>query len=226
MWKVIDQKCFDAKNLYNEANYIIRQEFINNNKWIRVNSLDKILQKTNEYQLLGSQAAQRTLALLDRNWKSFFAAIKDWSKKKGEGYFGKPSPPKYKNKNGRSILMIKNIQCRIEDGLLVFSWKPLREFSGIKTSVKGKLMQVRFAPSGNCYWMEIVYRVEIPEVVPFRNRIAGIDLGVNNFATIINNIGKQPIVIKGNLIKSMNQFYNKERARISSETKMPWNNRM
>jgi putative transposase len=164
--------------------------------------------------------------LLNKNWKSFFVAIKDWSKKKGEGYLGKPALPKYKDKNGRSILMIKNIQCRIEDKHLIFSWKPLRKFSGIKTNITGKLMQVRFVPSGNCYWMEIVYQTEVIETKPFNNRIIGIDLGVNNFATMVNNIGKQPIVIKGGIIKSMNQYYNKERAEISRQTKMVWNNRM
>jgi putative transposase len=226
MWNTIDNKCFEAKNLYNIANYMLRQEFITNNKWIRYNKMDSIFHDTEEYKTLGSQASQNTLSLLDRNWKSFFVAIKDWSKKRGEGYFGKPSLPRYKDKNGRSILMIKNIQCKIKDQKLIFSWKPLRKFSGIKTNVVGKLMQVRFVPSGNCYWMEIVYQTDIPESLPFNNRIIGIDLGVNNFATIVNNIGKQPIVIKGGIIKSMNQYYNKERAEISRQTKMIWNNRM
>ena len=226
MWEIIDNKCYETKNLYNRANYILRQEFINNNKWIRYNQMDSMLHNTEEYKLLGSQASQNTLTLLNRNWKSFFVAIKDWSKKNGEGYLGKPSLPKYKDKNGRSILMIKNIQCRIEDGLLVFSWKPLRKFSGIKTKVSGKLMQIRFVPSGGCYFMEIVYQAEVPDTMKSNNRIIGIDLGVNNFATIVNNIGENPIVIKGGEIKSMNRYCNKELAGISSETKMSWNNRM
>ncbi len=226
MFETINQKCRETKNLYNDANYIVRQEFINNGKWIRYNKLDNMLHDTESYKILGSQASQKTLALLDKNWKSFFVAIKDWSKKKGEGYLGKPHLPKYKPWNGRSILMIKNIQCRIENGLLIFSWKPLKKFSGIKTNVTGKLMQVRFVPKGSCYWMEIVYETEISKEKEFNNRIAGIDLGVNNFATIVNNIGERPIVIKGGYIKSMNRYCNKELAKISSETKMPWNNCM
>ena len=30
-FKIIDEMCFNSKNLYNEANYVIRQEFIE--KW-------------------------------------------------------------------------------------------------------------------------------------------------------------------------------------------------
>jgi putative transposase len=49
------------------------------------------------------------------------------------------------------------------------------------------------------------------------SRIAGIDLGINNFATITNNIGAQPIIINGKGLKAVNQFYNKQRAAIQSE---------
>jgi putative transposase len=226
MWKIIDQKCWESKSLYNCANYIIKQELDKSGKWIRYNKLDNMMHNTDQYKRLGSQAAQNTLTLLDRSWKSYFRAIKDWSKKKGEGYFGKPEVPRFKKYNGRHILMIKNIQCKIKDGKLNFSWYPLSPFSGIPTKVTGKVMSVMFIPMGACYYMEIIYQISDPILKDFDNRIIGIDLGVNNFATIVNNIGIKPIVVKGNVIKSMNQFYNKERARLSSVSKMCWNNKM
>lgn len=40
-------------------------------------------------------------------------------------------------------------------------------------------------------------------------RISAIDVGVDNFITMVNNIGEQPIVVKGGIIKSINQYYNK-----------------
>jgi putative transposase len=115
IWKTVDKYCFRAKNLYNYANYIIRQEFINNGKWIRYGELDKLCQQSNCYYELGSQAAQNTLTLLDKNWKSFFRAIKDWSKHK-EKYLGKPKLPNYRPKDGRSILCLKisNVQLKME----------------------------------------------------------------------------------------------------------------
>lgn len=227
MWKIIDQKCFEAKNLYNSANYVIRQDFFKNKGWIRYRKLDKIMQEHENYKALGSQASQNTLRLIDKNWKSFYVAEKDYKKKNGKGYFGEPKIPSYKHKEkGRSILMVKNIQCKIKDGKLVFSWKPLKILSGTPTNVKGKLQQVRFVPAGDSYIMEIVYLSESPETKVFNNKIIGIDLGVNNFITIGNNIGLKPIVVKGGEIKSMNQWYNKERARISKDTRMIWNKRM
>ncbi len=49
-----------------------------------------------------------------------------------------------------------------------------------------------------------------------KNKIIGIDLGVSNLVTIANNIGLKPIVVKGGIAKSINQYYNKERARLQS----------
>jgi putative transposase len=37
----------------------------------------------------------------------------------------------------------------------------------------------------------------------------GIDLGVNNLATIVDNTGLKPLLIKGTRLKSINQYYNK-----------------
>ena len=41
--KFVDDYCFKSKNLYNYANYIIRQEFINNDRWIKYNDEDRML---------------------------------------------------------------------------------------------------------------------------------------------------------------------------------------
>jgi len=230
-WKLIDDLCFKSKNLYNYANYIIRQEFIKNGKWIRDNELDKMLQSHETYKELGSQASQKTLQLLDKNWKSFFVAIKDWSKHP-EKYLGRPKIPKYKNvKNGRFILMLKNIQFKIENEYLYFSWKPLKSLNNkFKTNIKGKLMQVRFIPRGNDYVLEIVYEINVPECNTTSNRIIGIDIGIDNFATISNNIGIKPIIINGKGIKSINQYYNKKKAKLQSDLKIKhnkdWSNKL
>lgn len=230
-WKLIDELCWKSKNVYNCANYIIRQEFIKNNKWIRYNELDKIMQKQECYHELGSQCSQQTLRVLDKNWKGFFVSIKDWSKNKDK-YLGKPKLPKYKDKEkGRFVLTITNIQCKMKDNYLYFSWIPLKLLNNkIKTNVQGKLMQVRFIPKGDNYVLEIVYEVDIPETNNKQENIIGIDIGLDNLATVSNNIGVKPFIINGRPLKSMNQFYNKEKARIQSDLKLKhdknWSNRL
>lgn len=215
MWKVIDTFSFRSKNLYNAGNYIIRQEFINNKNYIKYREMDKLLQKTKEYKELMSQASQCTLQVLDRSWKSFFIAIKDYSKNKGK-YLGRPKLPGYKEKEGRFTWFLKNNQTYIEDGYLNFRLKVFNGFK-FKTNVTDRLIAVRFVPKGSSYTLEIIYEVEINEELPESKNICSIDLGVNNFATIVNNIGAQPIIINGKGIKSINQLYNKNRAKLQSE---------
>lgn len=125
-YKMLDEYCFKSKNLYNYANYIIRQEFINNGKWIRYNDLDKMLKKEdNNYDYknmpLGS-SAQQCLKLLDKNWKSFFASIKDYNNNPSK-YLGRPKLPKYKSKNGRNVLILTNQNCKIKNGYIKFPKK-------------------------------------------------------------------------------------------------------
>ena len=215
----MDQNCFYSKNMYNYGNYIVRQEFINNGRWIRYGELDKLCQQSEPYKELMSQPSQCVLSVLDKAWKGFFASIKDW-KKNPNKYLGMPKIPKYLKKDGRYPWLIKNNSCRIEDGKLKFVIKRLSKVT-IPTKAKGRLIAVRFVPKGGNYVLEIITEVEVPEIrEDFESkRIASIDLGINNFVTMTNNIGQQPIIINGKGVKSINQFYNKRKSAIQSDLK-------
>lgn len=190
--------------------------------------MDKKMQKTQEYKTLMSQASQCTLQVLDRNWKSFFVTIKDWGKNKNK-YLGRPKLPKYKKKNGRFTWFLKNNQTYIKDGRLYFRLRVMNGYS-FKTNVLGRLISVRFVPNGSIYIMEIVYEVEVETDLKEPTNIVGIDLGVDNFVTMTNNIGKQPIIINGKGIKSINQCYNKRKANIQSDLRKRnykfWSNKL
>ena len=50
--------------------------------------------------------------------------------------------------------------------------------------------------------------------------VASVDLGVNNLATVTSNKkGFQPLIINGRPVKSINQFYNKNKGKLQSELK-------
>ena len=106
--------CHMSKNLYNEANYIIRQEFFSNRKWIRYDDLNRLMKDSVNYRSLPAQTAQQTLRLLDKSWKAFFNATREW-KKHPDRFLGRPKPPHYKEKDGEYILMFTNQQCKLGD---------------------------------------------------------------------------------------------------------------
>lgn len=216
MWKLIDEMCYRSKNLYNYANFLIRDEFEHNRNYISYYEMNKEIHTNKIYKDCMSQPANCTLRALDKAWKSFFKAMKDWKKNKYK-YLGMPKIPKYLKQNGRYPWMIPNNACYLVGNELKFRIKLLHGYKWI-VNPKGRLIQVRFIPRGTCYVMEVVTEVEIHDFIKREpKRIASIDLGVNNFATITNNIGLRPIIINGKGIKSINQFYNKRRAKIKRE---------
>lgn len=230
MWNICDKYCFKSKNLYNYANYQLRQHFIATSKIIKYNDFTKMLKHTEPFKDLGSNSSQHTLKMLEKSWKSFFSSIKDWSKNPSK-YLGKPRLPKYKDKNGRHVCVLTNVQTKIKNNFLYFSFKPFKPYSDlIKTNFHGKHMQTRIIPKGGCYILELVYQVADVQEKEFNNKIIGIDLGINNFATITNNIGSKPIVINGKILKSINQYYNKQLAKYRGLAKinnnLDWTNRL
>ena len=68
-WKSIDDASFASKNLYNAANYILRQEFIFNNRYIPYEELAKEIKDKDEYKALPAKVAQQVLRVLDKNWQ-------------------------------------------------------------------------------------------------------------------------------------------------------------
>ena len=236
-YSLIDELCFKSKNVYNYGNYIIRQEFIKTSKekeegtrenanWIRHNELAKICKTSDCYKELGSRASQAILRKLDKNWKSFFSSIKDYNKNPSK-FVSKPKMPKYLDtEKGRCELIQNNQQFKIKENYIYFSWSPLKVMNNIfktKIPIDAKLMQIRFVPKNENYVMEVVYEIEIPEIVSKNKRIASIDLGINNLLTITTNCGIEPIVINGKPLKSINQYYNKEKAKIQTHLKTRYN---
>lgn len=210
--KNVSRLCHLSKNLYNEANYIVRQNLFESGVWIRYYELWTLLKESENYKALPSGTAQQTLRIVDKNWSAFFKAIKEW-KKHPEKFLGRPKIPKYKKKDGEFVLVFTNIQAKIKDGLLILPKKVGLE---LKTRIKQGLREVRVIPKGVGYVVEIVFEKEVNTVEKDKNKIAGIDLGVRNLITMTNNISEKPIVVKGGIVKSINQFYNKEKARIQS----------
>lgn len=205
--------CHLSKNIYNVANYYIRQEFFYLGNWLRYYDLWYMLKDKDVYQKLPSQTSQQILRLVDKNWKSFFNSLKKW-RARPKKYQGRPRPPKYKKKNGEFMLIFTNQQCRIKEGYLYFPKKVA--LSPIKTRIKNQLHQVRLIPKGLYYIVEIIYEKEVKNLNVDKKRILGIDLGLANIVTMVNNAGLQPVIIKGGIAKSTNQFYNKQVAKYMS----------
>jgi len=220
----IDKLSFLSKNLYNQANYRIRQAFTNkeNSNYINYNELQKEFQdeKQIDYISLPAKVSQQVLMKLNDNWKSFFEAIKDY-KNNPQKYLGKPKLPKYKDiKNGRNLLTytIQAISKKeLQKGFINFSKTEIK----IKTKVDvTKIKEVRIVPKIKSYYIEVVYEKEEKITTGFNQlknneKVMGIDLGINNLCAVATSENDK-LIINGKPIKSMNQYYNKKKADLQS----------
>lgn len=215
LFKELDSMCFLSKNLYNKALYIVRQHFFTTGEHLNYFSISKLLryQKDFDYYSLPTKVSQECLRLLDKNFKSFFKLLE--KKKKGL-YNEKVKIPKYLDKDGRNILVFTNQSVSKK-----FLKRGFIKLSSIENVVKTKVEnvdQVRVLPRGNYVIVEAVYTSDCKPEVNNNSRYAAIDLGLDNLATITSNVIK-PLIVNGKPLKSINQFYNKQKSKLQSKLK-------
>lgn len=213
--KRLDELTFLSKNLYNYTNYCIRQSFIKSGLMPSEYDLTGKFAKREQVDYKGmpsAQSAQQTVKLLFKNWKSFFKANKEYNKNPSK-FKARPKMPRYKEKHGKNIVVFTAQNAKIKDGFVHFPKKA--NIEPIKTKVSS-LVQVRIIPQATCTIVEIVYKKEKKQVDVVNETWLSIDLGLNNLVTSFNNIGKKPFIVNGKIIKSINQYYNKKKAKLMS----------
>ena len=194
----------------------IVEELDKDNPYINYSILDGYFKSINQidYKNMPAHSNQHIMKLVFQDWKSFYKSLSDY-KKNPSKYKGRPKPPRYAKKNGRKIIYFTNQTCKIkEDKYLRFPKTKEKLDIGKLGETDGRLKEVRIVPGPTYYTVEIIFEheVSVKQLMDEPKRIFGIDLGVNNFATIVNNVGEKPIIVNGKMIKSINQYYNKARA--------------
>jgi putative transposase len=210
LFQLIDDYSFRCKNLYNYANYQIRQHFFETGKIIKEFDLSKMCHSADCYKELRSHTAQQVIKMLSKNWKAFRAASRDY-KKHPEKYKGKPRIPRYLHKEkGRYVIVFTNQQCKKVNDVIKFP-KVFNQFT-LPTLMNGKFQQVRIIKRNQHYVIEVVYKTLVPAAKKDNGRFLGIDLGLDNLLTVVSNTGMNPVIINGKGLKSTNQFYNKQKS--------------
>lgn len=219
---LLKEMCHLSKNVYNEALYNIRQHYFAESQYLRYEANYPIMKVSDNYSKLGANISQQTMRCADAAFKSFFSLL-DLVKK------NKFSPsavmiPKYLDKNGLYPLHLS--QAQIKDGKFLIPMSPeMKRESDVRIRIAippqildKKIRQIHIIPKHNGRYFEVRYmfdedEIEKPEL-DF-GKVLAIDVGVNNFATCVTN-NFDAFIIDGKYLKSTNQWYNKELARLSS----------
>ena len=208
-WAEIDDLAFRSKNLFNFANYQIRQRFIFQREYLNYNYMAAAVKDSPDYKALPAKVSQQILMRLDESWRSFFAAIKEWSIHP-EKFLGRPKLPKYKDKKkGRNVLTY-TIQA-ISQKWLKQGWINLSMTNVFIKVLHDNVRQVRIVPKCDHYVIEVVYEKEAKDLGLNPGNIASLDLGVNNLAALTsNNPGFQPVLINGRLLDKLTGKHNRQ----------------
>jgi putative transposase len=206
---------FAAKNLYNAANYVVRQSFIHEGIYLNYHEVHRRMKNHETYQVLPAKVAQWVLRILDKNWQSFFAAMAAWQADPSK-FRGRPKLPGYKDKQRGRSLLVYTIQAlsipALRQGLIAPS------MLGITVQTKRQnVQQARIVLRPGYYIVEVIYEQTPTQAAVDPALFAGVDIGIDNLATLTSTkVGFVPRVVNGRPVKSINQFYNKRRAELQS----------
>jgi putative transposase len=211
----IDGAAFAAKNLYNAANYLVRQAFIFEHRYVGYRELFHLLKRHEAYTALPRKVSNDILRQLDKNWQAFFAACEAYREDPSK-FTGRPKLPRYKHKTKGRFLLIYDLQAISHRALACGRVRPSGLDIEVHTAHK-TVKQARIVPRSGYYVVEVVY--EHAEAVPSGNPalVAAVDLGVDTLAALTSNkVGFVPRLVHGRVLKSYNQFYNKCRAELQT----------
>ena len=231
LYTICDDLTFKSKNLYNAGLYQIRQSIFERNKsdnknkksvlnWARLVSEFR-KQDQSDMKALPSKVSTNIIKMLGGNISSYYQLLKGYNDNSNKKFINKPKLPGYLHKTkGRYVVEFTNqtfAKKRGENNELILCPKDLRIL--IPTKVDNPKC-VKIIPKNGYFFIDVIYEIREKPLRKTR-KYAGIDLGVDNLATVTFSDGTNPLLIKGLKAKYINQGYN--RLISKAQSKLPNN---
>ena len=216
----IKELCHFAKNLTNEAIYNVRQYYFTEGEFLKYEKNYTLLKNSPNYRTLNSNMAQQILKEVDGSFRSFFRLLK--LSKQGKCAFRDCKLPHYLPKDGYTTLVIGFVRLSGNKLILPFSNSFKKTHKPIQITIPPvlldkKVKEIRIIPKANARFFEIqyIYEAECIQRDLNTNHALALDLGINNLVTAVSSNGRS-FIIDGRKLKSINQWFNKENARLQS----------
>ena len=219
-YKSLRELCHIAKNLTNEAIYNVRQYYFTEGKFLKYEKNYTLIKSSPNYKALNSNMAQQILKEVDDSFKSFFGLLK--LAKQGKYAFKDCKLPHYFPKDGYTTLVIGFVRLNGNKLMLPFSNSFKKNHKAVEITIPPilldkKVKEIRIIPKANARFFEIqyIYKTDCIQRNLNQSNALALDLGINNLVTAVSNTGKS-FIIDGRKLKSINQWFNKENARLQS----------
>jgi len=215
--------CKRSKNVFNSTLWETNNHFDHCGEFLSYSAAYHVMKVRPEYKSLPSDPAQQTMKVVERCFRSFFGTLK---KKQSGNYNKQVEKPHYLPKNGFFLCMFPQRKNTCKEQFTIRVPKSMQKKYKFKRlvyplppNVKGhKVKEIRIIPKSRAEYFEIEFVYEVEQECPDldQNQVLSIDPGINNFATCIDSKTGRSFILDGRKMKSINQWYNKEKARLQS----------
>lgn len=219
-YRTLRELCHIAKNLANEAIYNVRQYYFTEGEFLKYEKNYVLLKNSPNYRALNSNMAQQILKEVDGSFKSYFGLLK--LAKQSKYAVQDCKLPHYLPKDGYTTLVIGFVRLNGNKLILPFSNSFKKSHLPVEIRIPPilldkKIKEIRIIPKAKARFFEIqyIYEAECTQRNLNTKHALALDLGVNNLVTAVSNHGKS-FIIDGRRLKSINQWFNKENARLQS----------
>ena len=205
----LDDMSRKANNLYNQCVYFAKNS---ENLFEDLKNLDKVMKsfpdEHDNYRSFGyASCAQQITRLFHQNLRSYFASIKDYKKNPAK-YTGRPNFPKFRKSNDRFQVIFTNQSAKLVGNIITIASRTFENKLSItlRTNSVKKLCQVVFAPRNDYFLVYITYEVDDQAISQKSDKVAAIDIGLKNLATVTFSEKDEPILYHSDLVKINNDF--------------------
>ena len=225
-----------SKNLYNVSLYTLRQQYFNNEKILSYFELNKLLNSNENFHLLNTYASICTIRQAFNSMSLFLKHHNDLPKYLSKRdvyalYTDQVRPIIYQNKKciklplSNLLRTNKIFTTKFNDSLINEFIKELivNEIENIyfpipKFISDKEIKQIRIVPKYKGKYIEIEFTYVKEKIELKENNInsLSIDVGINNLMTLVST-SNNSYIIDGKRLKSINRFYNKQKALYQSK---------
>jgi len=227
---IVDKLSYHSARLYNSCIYNIKTYFELNNSYVNYNEQYHLIKSNVHYSTLITDSSQQIHRIVDRNFKSYFSLLK--LRQKGKYSDSIKSPTYLKKEEGWSIF-VTGRSARIKGNKIhIGLTKKFKELYNITqkelvldfpTNLNiSKLQQLQIKPlyGGKEYEILFCYEKDIEPKNVNKNEYLSIDCGLDNLLTTYDTKNHKSFIIDGKPLKSINQHYNKSKAKLQSVYKI------
>jgi IS605 OrfB family transposase len=234
--------CRESKNLYNRCNFLMRRSWFDNvaakkadpeAKWIQQPDLPVLVNALKDLDcfrnLHNSKTAKQTIRKCITDWSNFRAAIVAF-KKNPEGFLSRPKPPYYKKSVAQVIFYNETLKggqmnrkldhLTATNDCFSLPWDG-RDYRQVVVTPKhfGLMIEVQYDSKDKPKQKRKEKKQSRKRMS--KDRQCNIDIGLNNLCAITlvqqrptgSSLLTNPILVNGRILKSVNQWYNKQLAK-------------